>query len=144
MPQSPIAQVGVARGPDGHARPQAPQCAGFVASSTSQPFAPSPSQFEKPALHADPQTPISQRPIAFGADAQAVPQAPQCAGLDASSTSQPFAPSPSQSAKPAAQDATAQRPVLQTGEPLGAAQRLPQRPQLKASAETLMHAPMQH
>ncbi len=58
--------------------------------------------------------------------------------------SQPFAASPSQSAKGAVQEATAQLELAQVAVALGVLQSLPQLPQLFASLAVFTHAPPGH
>ncbi|MBK8694028.1 MAG: hypothetical protein IPN17_17515 [Deltaproteobacteria bacterium] len=82
----------------GQALPQAPQEAGEVRSSASQPLPAAPSQLPKPVSQVTPQAPERQAPRACGPSAQAVPQAPQWAGSRASSASQPLLGWRSQSA----------------------------------------------
>ncbi len=125
-----------------HALPQAPQWAGAVASSTSQPLAGSPSQSAKPASQVAPQRESSQVAVACGRAGQALRHAPQWAGLAARSTSQPLAAAPSQLPKPVAQT-TAHAPLMQAGVELGAAaQVLPQAPQWGAAEVTSVSQPL--
>ncbi|MEZ4393138.1 MAG: hypothetical protein R3A48_18785 [Polyangiales bacterium] len=122
--------------------PQAPQWEALVRVFTSQPFAGLPSQFAEPALQAPtPQTPATHAPLAL-AGAQARPQAPQLARLVRVSVSQPFIATPSQSAKPAAQLATAQRPASQLAVALGSVQVAPQAPQCARAVLTSVSQPL--
>ena len=70
-----------------------------------------------------------------------VPQAPQLALSVPVFTSQPFTGSRSQSAKPAAQVATAQAPPAQVALAWGSAQARPQEPQLVALVWRLVSQP---
>jgi hypothetical protein len=129
--QRPAAQRGVPFWLEQSA-PHAPQCATLDASATSQPLAALPSQSPKPALHeATRHAPAAQAPTPL-AGAQARLHAPQCVDELAVFTSQPLAALPSQSAKPAAHDATTHRPPAQALVALARAQRVPQAPQLAA------------
>ncbi len=76
------------------------------------------------------------------AAAQARPQAPQSERLVRVSTSQPLAGLPSQSAKPALQEATRQAPATQAGVALAGRHTLPQAPQLVALVVTLVSQPL--
>ncbi len=101
--QTPAVQTAAPLAGAGHAPPQRPQWAALLRVLTSQPLAAIPSQSPKPvsqdatvhAPAAHPATPLVAE--------QAVPHAPQWLVVTASSTSQPLAASPSQSAKPASQ-----------------------------------------
>lgn len=81
-----------------HVAPHAPQCAGSEPSETSQPVEASPSQSPRPALQVDPHWPMAHTATASARVGHAAEHIPQCAALEASSTSQPLAPSLSQSA----------------------------------------------
>jgi hypothetical protein len=95
----------------------------------SQPFAWPRSQLAKPgAQDSITHVPTSQIGVACGSE-QAFPQAPQLPRLVASLASQPFAGSPSQSAKPSLQAAIPQTPAAQFGVALGRLHAAPQAPQ---------------
>jgi hypothetical protein len=65
-PQIPATHVGIAFGTT-HGLPHPPHCAGSLCVSTSQPFAASPSQFEKLPSHAPTaHAPASHAAVAFG------------------------------------------------------------------------------
>ena len=113
-PHAPAAQVGAAFARAGHTVPHAPQFVTAVRVSTSQPSARAPSQSANPAVQARPHAPAVHTGAALAGVAQAVAQAPQWASDVRVSTSQPFAASPSQSAKPAAQ-AKPHAPAAQVG-----------------------------
>lgn len=137
-------QLGVAWGSAGQMTSQAPQLASSVVVEISQPLAGSVSQSAKPRS----QEAMLQTPEVHDAEAfskwQALSQEPQCSGLDEVSTSQPFAYSRSQSAKPGAQLATSQAPL----EHLACAwavlvQAVVQSPQCSVSLSVSKHCPLQ-
>ena len=132
MPQRPAAHTPVARA-GAQARPQAPQWAAAVLRSTSQPVVALPSQSPRPAGQRSPQRPAVQVATPFGPDAQANPQAPQCATSEAVSRSQPLTALPSQSRNAPSQEATAQRPPVQVAVARLKAQRAPHAPQCATS-----------
>jgi len=135
--------------PDGHAVPQAPQLRESLPRDAQVPphIVVPRGQAHAPAAHV---------PLA----GHARPQVPQFETLVAVAASQPLAALPSQSAKPAAQLATAHAPAMQAAVPLAAAQARPHAPQLPAlvrvstsqplaglrsqSAKPALHAPIAH
>ena len=100
-PQTPAVQLAGSFAAGAQAVPQFPQWFRSVVVSASQPFEPSASQSAKPALQVEPQAPAAQLAAAFAPAVHTLPQAPQFCVLVFVSTSQPFAPFTSQSAKPA-------------------------------------------
>jgi len=139
VPQTPSEQ----NAPEGQAFPHVPQCLFDVSSSTSQPLVVSPSQSAKPFRQVYPQRPIAQRGVAWGGVGHSIPHAPQCARLVAVCVSQPLAAMPSQSPAPGSHPLTVQRPVAHAVVARGAAQLLPQAPQLRALVCVSTHAPSQ-
>jgi hypothetical protein len=125
-----------------HGLPQRPQWAGLVAKAASQPSTALALQSPKPALQVMPHARLAQVLVALGRAGQAAPHAPQCATLDVTLVSQPFAPLPSQSPKPALQ-VMPHAPDAQVAAALeGVGHTLPQRPQLARSVERVEHAPL--
>ncbi len=122
---------------------QRPQLALSVAVFTSQPLAATPSQFAKPVAHA----PSAQLPAAHVAAAlgkrHTTPQPPQFEASAARTfTSQPSLAVPLQSAKPAAQPPTAQRPPAHALTlALARAQTVPQPPQFRGSVAMFTQSP---
>ncbi len=123
----------------------APQLLESLAVLTSHPLAALPSQLAKPALHA----PITHAPEAHVAAAlakrHAVPQPPQLlASAPRTLVSQPLLAVPSQSAKPALQPPTTQRPdehaLTLT---LASEHRAPHAPQFAGSEAVLTQSPEQ-
>jgi hypothetical protein len=80
--------------------PHAPQLRASERTSTSHPSVIARLQSRNPALHESAQAPAEHALAAFARGGQVVPQPPQLLGSLAVSTSQPFAPLRSQSAKP--------------------------------------------
>jgi len=72
-----------------HAVGQEPQCATSVSRFASHPLPATPSQSPKPLLQTNPHVDEEQTAVAFARDGQAVPQAPQFAGLLTVSTQVP-------------------------------------------------------
>jgi hypothetical protein len=132
-PQAPPAQDGAALAPPSHRRPQAPQCCASDSSraqrSTQKVAPPEQTLAQAPAEQA---VPASQR----------CPHAPQLALSPLRSASQPLVGLPSQSAKPASQLATAQRPALHEALAWGTAQRSPHPPQCAALDATKTSQPL--
>jgi hypothetical protein len=127
-PHTEAAHAGVALGRRQIA-PHAPQWFGSDPSNDSQPLVGMPSQSPRPALQVEAHCPITQLAAASVRAGHPAPQAPQCAALDASSTSQPLLGSLSQSPKPALH-ATRHRPPSQRPTALApATQAIPQAPQ---------------
>ena len=89
----------------------------------------------------NPQVPAAQDAVAFGGAVHVCPQAPQEDALVPTETSQPSAPRPLQSAKPAAQTATTQRPEKQPIAAWGPLHTVPQAPQLAPSVKALTSQP---
>jgi hypothetical protein len=122
--------------------PQTPQFETLVRRSLSQPFARLPSQFPKLRLH-DPnvQVPVAHDALAF-AKAQAAPQAPQFESV-LSAVSQPFAASPSQSAKFPTQEFTRHAPASHRASPFATEHTRPHAPQcvrsVAVSTQALPH-----
>ncbi len=85
--------------PATHTRPQAPQWAGLLRVSTSQPLASTPSQSARPGLHVSAHNDPMHSALLSGRAAHARPQAPQLATV-VSGASQPLTGSPSQSPAP--------------------------------------------
>lgn len=106
-------QVPASHTPEAQALPQVPQLVAFVRVSTSQPSALLPLQLAKPVAQVMPQVRAAQVGKALLRVGQTVPQAPQFATLDRVSTSQPFAGTLSQLAKPVAQAPRLQTPAEQ-------------------------------
>jgi len=140
IPQRPSAQVAVASGPAGHARPHAPQCSGLVWTSTQGPPGQRVCPRSQPELHAKvPPAP----PHAGVVPVHATPQTPQWV-VPERAASQPLDASPSQSAKPTAQGAV-HTPAVQAGVALARAGHTPpQVPQFITSADVRRQAPAQH
>ncbi len=88
-----------------------------------------------------PQTPVTQTAAPLGLAAQEVPQAPQCARSLRVLASQPLGALPSQSAKPAAQEATVHALAAQADVALASEQALSQRPQCEAVTRVLTSQP---
>jgi hypothetical protein len=123
--------------------PQRPHAALFAEVASSHPFAALPSQSPKPSAHAViAQAAAAQVALATFAVRQLRPHAPQCATLDASSTSHPLAASPSHSPRPAAQ-VDAQRPAAHEGAVLGGVGHAsPHRPQCDTLARRSVSQPL--
>ena len=110
--------------------------------SVSQPLARLPSQSPRPDVHI-----VSVHvPAVHEADApanmHALPHIPQCDVLVPRFTSQPLAGFVSQSAKPALQLATAQRPVAHAAVAFGRLQAVPHVPQFVAELVTSTSQPL--
>jgi hypothetical protein len=115
------------------AMPQPPQFFMSVWRSVSHPFAATPSQSAKPALHeAIAHAPIAHLLVAF-ASPQAVLHAPQFCGSVFLSTSHPFEATASQSAKPVAHAAIVQAPLEQADVACASMQAFMHVPQLLTS-----------
>jgi hypothetical protein len=97
-PQTDPEHVGLEFGGVGQARAHAPQFAGSVDVSTSQPSVTTPLQSECGGRHASPHTPTWQLGFALGSAGQTVEQRPQLWTSSERFTSQPLAGLPSQSA----------------------------------------------
>jgi hypothetical protein len=124
-----------------HWFPHPPQLAVLTAVLTSQPFTLLMSQSANAPLHAtSSHVPVAHVAVAFGR-AQATPQPPQLVRVFRL-VSQPFAYWPSQSAKPAAQDATKQVPPAQLAVPFAAKQARPQPPQCWTLFVVLVSQPL--
>jgi hypothetical protein len=121
--------------------PHAPQFVVLLALSTSQPLAGLLSQSRNDPVHAwSWQAPLEHTALAL-ARTQARPQAPQFAPLVLVFTSQPLLGLPSQSRKPALHTKE-HPPAVQTAAAFaGAAQTLPQVPQLRGSVWVLVQLP---
>jgi hypothetical protein len=134
-------QAGTALPGFGQALPQVPQFDALFVVFTSQPLAGLLSQFAKPALHDTLHMPATHAPLAFGFPPQTVPQTPQFAASVLRFTSQPFAATLSQSAKPARQ-VKPHAPLVQVRTELaGVGQLLAHAPQLFTSAEVGISQP---
>jgi hypothetical protein len=142
LPQTLAAQVATALGRVGHALPQDPQCAGELRVSTSQPLAATPSQSAKPAAQVNLHAAATHARVALARAGHTVPHVPQWVALDRVSTSQPVPVTASQSAKPAAQVATAQAPMVQAATALARAQALPHAPQWAALLASVTSQPL--
>jgi hypothetical protein len=141
-PHALAAHVAVAFAGAGQLVPHAPQWAAVVRVSVSQPLAAMPSQLPKPVTHAKPHALAAHVGVAFAGVAQIVPHAPQLVADARVSTSQPFAATPSQSAKPMAQTKV-HADAAQRGEALaGAGHALPQRLQLVADVRVSVSQPL--
>jgi hypothetical protein len=79
-PQVPDVQVGTAPATAAQGRLQAPQWAGEVRRSTSQPLAALPSQLAKPAMQVKPQARPSQVGVALATSGHGSQRVPQVAG----------------------------------------------------------------
>ncbi len=119
--------------------PHPPQCAALEERFVSQPFVLSPSQLPKPAVHASPQRPAAQTPVALKPPGQTFPQAPQWVEVPSVLVSHPFAAPRSQSAKPGLQSSTAQAPAVQTEVPFVTVHARPHCPQWARSVCTRRH-----
>ena len=120
----PLLHVADALGRAGHTRPHPPQFDTLVRVSTQLP-----PHTVSPDAHPLRHVPPEQTCVAE----HAFPQRPQLALDDASSTSHPLAGLLSQSAKPALQVPTAQRPPTHAGIPLAIAHAVAHPPQCAAS-----------
>jgi hypothetical protein len=101
------------------------------------------SQFAQPALQVPiPQALLAQTGVALGS-AQTRPHAPQLATVLVTFVSQPFAGSPSQLPKPAAQAATAQAPWVQVAVALARAQAVPHAPQRETVVSRFTSHPLE-
>ena len=123
-----------------HAFPQAPQFAGELSSSVSQPFARLPSQLPQPGLHPMPQTPAVQLGVPL-AELQTLPQMPQLPTSSDSDCSQPSEASPLQLPQPVSQTIW-HAPFVHCGLPWIALQILPQPPQWIGLACVLISQPL--
>ena len=104
----------------------------------SQPLATLASQSPKPALHVMRQEPPEQLGVPPTA-LQDTPHEPQLAVEVFVSVSQPFASTPSQSAKGAVHDAISQTPAPQLAVAFGSAHAWPQAPQLTTVSRFVSH-----
>jgi hypothetical protein len=132
-PHAPLVQRGVALPGMGQALPHAPQFCAEVARSTQPPL-----QYVVVLAHDERHDPRLQSKPA----GHTLPHAPQLALLAVRSVSQPFAGLPSQSPKPVAQVAMAQRPMVHAAEALGTWQRLTHAPQRAGSLFKLVSQPL--
>ena len=141
-PHAPAAQFVVALARAGHTLPHAPQLVTLVLTFTSQPLLGTPSQFAKPALHADTaQNPAAQPAVALGST-QVLPQLPQDVTEDCRLVSQPSAALVLQSPKPALQAAMPHAPPTQAPLALANVQAAPQRAQSLALVLTFTSQPL--
>ncbi len=145
---APIAQVPEAQVADAlantHGRPHAPQWLASLAKFTSQPLAGLLSQLPKPALHAiETHAPPAHVGIPL-VRLQTRPHMPQLRASVAVVDSQPLVVMPSQSASPVAQSVpTMHVPEAQKAvRPVGAAQRLAQRPHDDESVRRSVSQPL--
>ena len=129
----PSEHVAAALGGTGHVTPHVPQLVGSVAVLAQMAVA---AQYIVPVGHDDMHVDPAQRLPAT----QVFPHAPQLE-LVLSVASQPLAALPSQSAKPALQVATVQRPAAQPAVALGSTQGLPQLPHEVAVLDRLVSQP---
>ena len=104
--------------------PHAPQLTASVAMFCSQPVALFPSQSAKPAAQASPHLPLAQTAVELGPAVQTTPQVPQFTGV-AVDVSHPLARLLSQSAQPALQATSVQRPAWQVAAALGMGHAVP-------------------
>ena len=124
------------------AEPQPPQLFGSAPVEISQPSVSlSALQSEKPVLHAPSQIPPAQSRVEMLFDEQLFVQLPHADGVVVMFVSQPSAGFMLQSPKPAVHMDTAQRPLMQMGEPLAVEQTMPQPPQLLMSLLVLISQP---
>jgi hypothetical protein len=140
-PHEPAAQVALAFAGEAHRRVQLPHVVG-LARSASHPLAALESQSARPVLQAaTAHAPAVQAGVPL-ATTQRVGQLPQWVASEPRSTSQPFAASPSQSAKPAVQ-VNAQAPAAQdtVAWALGA-HAIPQAPQCSALVRVSTSQPL--
>src|SRR6476659_9358245 len=134
MLHTPLVQVIITLGGDGHFMPQPPQWRGSLPSPVSQPLFGILSQSPQPASHLPmPHTLFAQPATACGVLAQLFPQLPQLDESTAALISHPSWSCPLQSLYPGAHTPTTQAPPRQSGLPLGMEQALPQAPQLLTS-----------
>jgi hypothetical protein len=136
--------------PAAQALAHAPQLRASVLRSASHPVALMPSQSPRPAVHASPQRPATHDTVAPAVPdpPHTTPHAPQLRTSAPTSVSQPLVARPSQSPKPAAQEATAQRPAAQVIVAFVPVQRTPHAPQFVmlvavATSQPLVHVPSQ-
>jgi hypothetical protein len=123
-------------------RPQAPQWAGLLRVSTSQPLASTPSQSARPGLHVSAHDDPTHSALLSGRAAHDRPQALQLATV-LSGASQPFTGSPSQSPAPAVQRIP-QRPISQVAVAIGPeGHARPHAPQFVMSPSTFRQRPSQ-
>ena len=122
--------------------PQPPQLFNEVWVLTSQPFAATPSQSSKPALHDRIAQPVAvQRGVAL-ARLQVLPQLLQWVVLVFRLASQPSASSALQSANPAAQAPKVQLPDTQVSDAFNMLQTAPQPPQLASDEAVFTSQPL--
>jgi hypothetical protein len=152
----PVAQVSPAFA-SAQTEPHDPQFVS-VLSGVSHPFASTPSQFAKPALHVPMvQVPLEQSAVAF-ARMQATPQPPQLV-IVRSDVSHPFASTPSQFENPVSQLAMPHTPLPQVAVAFERLQPMPHPPQFivvridvsqpvasmpSQSSKPVTHVPMRH
>jgi hypothetical protein len=137
----PETHAAVAPGPATQAVPHEPQSESVSSRFVSQPFAGSPSQSAKGATHANPHDPALHVETALAGSGHTLPHAPQCAGVESVSTSQPLAMRPSQSANGSMQ-LNPQLPARQFETALaGAEHTIPQPPQCCALVSVFCSQP---